>query len=128
MKTIERAHTPNKLWERVKLSKSYTEALQQIDKHLLYWPGHIKHRAKQRLTKIRQYLIRMRKLRSKVTRKLVPIKPKERKVQASKERRAEKMAKVDLVVKSKLLENLKSVNIIIFSFFTNHFFKLPFIF
>ncbi|KAI9910695.1 hypothetical protein PsorP6_009926 [Peronosclerospora sorghi] len=57
--TIERAHTPQRLWERVKLSKNYTKSLAPIDEQLKCCPKKFIHRHTQRLTKIHQYLVRM---------------------------------------------------------------------
>lgn len=45
-------------WAQVKLSKNYLQALEQINKHLEYWPAAVINRCKQRLTKMRQMLIR----------------------------------------------------------------------
>lgn len=36
MKTIERAHQPAKMWERVKMSKNYETALKQVSTENLY--------------------------------------------------------------------------------------------
>ena len=62
IKTIERAHTPKNLWEKIKLPSNYTKALELVSGQLEHFPKYLVHRNKQRLTKIHQMLIRMRKL------------------------------------------------------------------
>lgn len=107
MKTVERAHSPKNLWERVKLSRNYLQALEQINKHMEYWPDHMINRCKQRLTKMRQMLIRMRKLSMKEGARLVVIKKKTERREKVRELKAEKAAKVDLAIEKELLERLK---------------------
>lgn len=144
-------------WAQVKLSKNYLQALEQINKHLEYWPAAVINRCKQRLTKMRQMLIRtesavkrfivfcctshrtpnplilyvcltgtcstsdwkneklipvmrrvrMRKLAMKEGPKLVPIKKKTDRREATRELKAETAAKVDLAIERELLERLK---------------------
>eukprot|EP01094_Clydonella_sp_ATCC50884_P029696 TRINITY_DN9380_c0_g1_i1.p1 TRINITY_DN9380_c0_g1~~TRINITY_DN9380_c0_g1_i1.p1 ORF type:complete len:322 (+),score=120.16 TRINITY_DN9380_c0_g1_i1:169-1134(+) len=107
MKTIERAHSPKNLWERVKLKQNLDEAIKQIDSHLEFWPNWIVRKAKQRLLRIRQYLIRMRKLELKVKPKLVTIKKKIERREKTREAKALAAAQLDVSIKKELLERLQ---------------------
>jgi protein MAK16 len=111
MKTVERAHSPKNLWEKVLLSRNYSKALTQIDEHLQYFPKALIHRNKQRLTKIHQYLLRMRKLKLKelAGKKAKIVQAPTRKIKQREERREAKAlvaAKITQKVEQELVDRL----------------------
>lgn len=108
IKTIERSHMPNRLWRKIRLKKNYNEALVQIDKHLMYWPKYLIHKNKHRLTKISQYLGRVRKLMSKNQTKIATLPTKLRKRDRRRESKAESVARLEQIVENELLTRLES--------------------
>lgn len=110
IKTVERAHSPKNLWEKILLSRNYSKALAQLDEHLAYFPKVLIHRNKQRLTKVHQYLIRMRKIklkeRSGRKAKMIGIHRKIEQREERRERKALVAAKLERNIQKELVERL----------------------
>ncbi len=109
MKTIERAHLPNQLWEKIKLPRNYQAALELIDEHLEFWGKFQRHKCKQRLTKLHQMIIRQRKLKisdSHTQEQLVRINKKYEKREKNREASARKAAQVERAIEKELINRL----------------------
>ena len=107
IKTVERAHTPKDLWEKIKLDKSYNKALEQIDELLMYFPEFLKHKCKQRFTRFRQVLVKRRKLRLQDNGVYEVVSRKGTKREKSRGVKALKSAMTENHVEQELLNRLK---------------------
>lgn len=109
MKTAERAHMPSRWWERIRLSKNYSKALEQIDDHLQYWQKFLIYKCKQRLTRLTQVAITERRLASREEeRHYVGVKHKVKRKEENRERKALRAAKIEKAIETELLERLTS--------------------
>lgn len=63
IKEPERAHMPRNMYEKIKLSSNYQEALMEIEKHLEFWDQEVIHKCKQRMTKLTEYHERIEYIR-----------------------------------------------------------------
>lgn len=110
MKTIERAHLPKDLWEKIKLPKNYSKALAIIDEHLEFWGKFIRHKSKQRLTKLHQLIIRKRKLKVSgmhTQETFETINKKYEKRETKREAKALIAAKLETAIEKELLTRLQ---------------------
>ncbi|KAI3837304.1 hypothetical protein MKX03_000704 [Papaver bracteatum] len=108
MKTIERSHMPDKLWERLKLPKNYEKALEIINNNMMYWPKYLVHKTKQRLTKMTQMRIRMRKLALKTRETVMTMPRKAGKREKRREEKSLQSAQLEKSIEKELMERLKA--------------------
>ena len=108
MKVVERAAFPNRLWERVVLPNDYLKSLKLISRHLAFWQPTMVFKVKQRYTRMKQYMVRKKRLMKKEPEIHLPLlHSKHHKREKKLEQKAMKAAKIEKVVENELKERLR---------------------
>lgn len=108
IKTPERQHTPRHQWQKVLLDTDYKTAMKQIEDRLVYWPRHMISRCKARVTRLREVILRKKRLEKQQSVEIVPRRNKQKEKQLTRrERRAERFARVEQQIEKELLRRLR---------------------
>lgn len=107
VKTAERAHLPRRQWEKTKLDTNFSTALQQIDGELQWWDRRLVNKVKARLLRLKQYLMRKRKLMLEGDEEYVSVNKRQEFKLQRREAKAEEAARIELEIEKELLERLK---------------------
>ncbi|CCW66325.1 unnamed protein product [Phytomonas sp. Hart1] len=107
VKTAERVHLPRRQWEKVKLDSSFPKALEQIDEELQWWDQKLVNKIKARLLRLKQYLMRKRKMLMEPEVKYVSVNKRQEDKLLRREEKAEAAARIEMEIEKELLDRLR---------------------
>lgn len=107
IKTAERGFTPSLMWKEVPLDDNYGRALEQIDENLEFWNKFVVHKCKQRLTKLREMVRRMRRQRIRGVHEVTAVHRGTEQRDDVRMAKAEKRLMIDTEIEKELVDRLK---------------------
>ncbi|PWU83731.1 hypothetical protein C4B63_293g10 [Trypanosoma cruzi] len=93
--------------EKVRLDASFPRALAQVDEELQWWDQKIVNKVKARLLRLKQYIMRRRKLLLEPKVEYVSVNKRQEDKLLRREEKAEAAARLELEVEKELLERLR---------------------
>ena len=95
------------MWKEIPLDENYAKALEQIDENLEFWNKFIVHKCKQRLTKLREMIRRMRRQRIRGMHEIMAIHCGTEQRDDVRMAKAEKRLMIDTEIEKELVDRLK---------------------